>query len=162
MDCTCSQFPPLEFNRRSVSKRIKATAAILKPLKLLAENEALKLKLLQCPQCAQHWQTGWEWSLGGTEYTYQVPAIDVEAWLREPYLQPAAWLIYAAMMEPYYAKNTFEPSEKICAVAQCPRRAIRFSGVCEQHHVEQLQQFGMLPKRPVGRLFPPYDATAPA
>ena len=162
MDCTCSQFPPLELDRRSIRKRMKATAAILKPLELLAENEALKLKLFQCPQCAQYWQTGWEWNLGGTEYAFQVPAIEVEAWLQEPYLQLAAWMIYAAMMESYYAKNTFESSEKPCAVAQCSNRAVRFSGVCEHHHVAQLQQFGMLPKRPIGRLFPPYGPTVPA
>jgi hypothetical protein len=46
MTCICSQFPPLELDRRSIKKRMKATAAILKPLQLLAENEALRLKLL--------------------------------------------------------------------------------------------------------------------
>jgi hypothetical protein len=162
MNCTCAQFPPLELDRRSINKRSKATAAIIKPLVLLAKNESLKLKLLQCPHCSQHWQTGWEWSIGSRDYAYQVPAIGVEEWLLGPYSQPAAWMIYGAMMQPYYEKNTFEPSEKPCGVAGCPERAIRFSGVCEQHHVEQLQQFGMLPKRPAGRLFLPYGATAPA
>ncbi|MCI1187033.1 hypothetical protein MON38_06350 [Hymenobacter sp. DH14] len=162
MNCTCFQYSALELDRRSINKRIKATAAILKPLVLLAENPTLRLKLLRCPHCAQHWQTGWEWSLRGSEYAYHVPEIDLADWQQEPYLQPAAWMVYGAMMEPYYAKNTFEPSNKPCGVAGCPHRAIRFSGVCEPHHVEQLQQFGMLPKRPVGRLFPPYGATAPA
>jgi len=77
-------------------------------------------------------------------------------------MQPAAWMIYGALMQPYYAKTTFEPSDKPCGVAGCAQRAVRFSGVCEPHHIEQLQQFGMLPKRPVGRLFPPYGATVPA
>ena len=162
MDCTCSQFSPLALDRSSINKRIKATAAILKPLTLLAESDAPKLKLLQCPHCARFWQTGWEWNLGGTEYAFQVPAIAVEAWLQEPYLQPAAWMIYGSMMQSYYAKNTFEPSDKPCRVAQCPHPAIRFSGVCEHHHVAQLQQFGILPKRPDGRPFPPYQLTAPA
>lgn len=164
MNCTCAQYAPLELDRPSIKKRIKATPAILKPLVLLAESEAAGLRLLQCPHCAQYWQTGREWNFGNGEYAYQVPAIGVADWRQEPYLQPAAWLIYAALMEPYYAKNTFEPSNKPCAVAGCPERAIRFSGVCELHHVEQLQQFGMLPKRPAGRLFPPYgpSATAPA
>ena len=162
MNCTCSHYPALELDRRSINKRSKATPAILKPLVLLAENGILKLKLFKCPQCAQHWQTGWEWALGATEYAFQVPAIKVEDWRQEPYLQPGAWMIYGAMMQPYYAKNTFEPSDKPCRVAQCPHRAIKFSGVCEQHHVEQLQQFGMLPKRPAGRLFPPYGPSVPA
>ena len=162
MDCICSQFPPLDLDRRSIRKRLKATSVILKPMGLLAESETAGLKLLQCPHCAQHWQTGREWNFGNGEYAYQVPAIKVADWLQEPYMQPAAWMIYKAMMEPYYAKNTFEPSEKSCAVAQCPNQAIKFSGVCEQHHIEQLQQFGMLPKRPAGRLFPPYGPTVRA
>ena len=162
MECTCPQFSPLELDRRSISKRIKVTAAILKPLELLVESDVFKLKLLRCPQCAQYWQTGWEWNLGGTEYAFQVPAIEMKFWLQEPYLQPAALMIYTAMMESYCAKNTFEPSEKPCAVVQCPNQAIRFSGVCEPHHIAQLQQFGLLPKRPVGRLFPPYSLTVPA
>jgi hypothetical protein len=150
MPCSCSRYPPLELTRARINKRIKATKAILKPLVLLATHDAAKLKLLQCPRCAQQWQTGWEWNLGGTEYAYHVPAIEASEWLREPCLQTAAWMVYAAMMQPYYAKNTFEPSGKPCPVAQCPHQAIKFSGVCEP-----LQEFGMLPKRPRGRPFPP-------
>ncbi|MBF9220208.1 hypothetical protein [Hymenobacter ruricola] len=160
MPCVCSQYPPLELTRAAINKRIKATPALLKPLGLLVTHAAAKLKLLQCPQCGHYWQTGWEWNLGGTEYAYQVPAIEVAEWLREPYLQPAAWMVYAALMQPYYAKNTFEPSGKPCRVAQCPHPAIKFSGVCEPHHIEQLQEFGLLPKRPAGRLFPPYHTAS--
>ncbi|MGI4884625.1 MAG: hypothetical protein ACRYFR_06660 [Janthinobacterium lividum] len=162
MHCTCSQYPPLDLSRASINKRIRDTKAILKPLVLLAVSGASKLKLFQCPQCAQHWQTGWEWGLGGTEYAFQVPPIAVKEWQEEPCGQPAAWMIYTASMQDYYAKNTFEPSDKPCRVAQCPNQAIKLSGVCEHHHIEQLQQFGMLPKRPVGRLFPPYHFNAPA
>lgn len=162
MHCTCSQYLPLDLSRTSISKRIKATKTILKPLALLATNDAFKLKLFQCPQCAQYWQTGWEWSFSGTEYAFQVPPIAVADWQQEPYGQPAAWLIYTASMQGYYEKNTFEPSGKPCRVDQCPHQAIKLSGVCEQHHIEQLQQFGMLPKRPAGRIFPPYHPSAPA
>jgi hypothetical protein len=162
MPCTCSKYPPLDLSRASINKRIKATQAILKPLVLLAANEDSKLKLLQCPQCAQYWQTGWEWNLGGTEYAFQVPPIAVADWQQEPYGQPAAWMVYTALMQNYFSKTTLEPSEKPCRVAQCPHLATKFSGVCEQHHIEQLQQFGVLPKRPMGRLFPPYHLSVPA
>lgn len=162
MNCTCSQYLPLELDRKSINKRIKATKAVLKPLVLLAASDAFKLKLFQCPQCAQHWQTGWEWNFGGTEYAFQVPPIAVAKWQQEPYGQPAAWLIYAALTEDYFAKNTFEPSDKPCRVAQCLHQAIKLSGVCKQHHIEQLQQFSLLPKRSGGRLFPPYHFNAPA
>ncbi|GAA4034611.1 hypothetical protein GCM10022409_18790 [Hymenobacter glaciei] len=162
MECTCSQYRAFDLDRRSIYKRIKATPAILKLLLLLAESGAAKLKLLQCPHCGQFWQTGREMTFGNGEYGFQVPAIIVEEWRQEPYLQPAAWMLYGVSQQSYYAANTFEPSDMPCGVAQCPNRAIRGSGVCEHHHIEQLQQFGLLRKRPEGRLFHPYNATAPA
>lgn len=160
MNCTCAQHLPLELSRSSIKKRIKASKAILKPLVLLAQTEPLQLKLLRCPHCAQHWQTGREWNFGNDEYVFQVPAIGVEEWLQEAYSQPASWLIYSAMMQDYYAKNPFEQSDNPCRVTECSNRALKLSGVCEQHHIAQLQRFGMLPKRPEGRLFAPYHIGA--
>lgn len=156
------QYLLLDLSRASVNKRIQATRAILKPLVLLGTSDVFKLKLFQCPQCGQYWQTGWGWNLGGTEYAFEVPPIAVAEWQEEPYTQQAGWMIYAALTQDYFAKNTFETQEKPCGVTNCPRQAIKFSGVCEQHHIEQLERFGTLPKRPVGRLFPPYNVSVPA
>ena len=157
MDCTCTQYTPLTLDRKSISKRIKASKTIIKALNLLAEGGPLQLKLLQCPVCQQYWQTGREWNFGNGEYVFQVPAIEPAEWLAEPYSQPAAWLIYGAVTENYFSKNSFEQGPNPCRVVGCPELAIRLSGVCQAHHIAQLEQFGLLPKRPTGRLFAPYQ-----
>jgi hypothetical protein len=157
MHCTCAQFAPLELTRKEINKRIKASKAILKTLVLLADNITSSRKLLQCAHCGQHWQTGREWNFGNDEYVFQVPAISIEEWLQEAYTEPAAWLVYLASMQQYMAQTTLVEGDKPCAVDRCQRRAIKLSSVCETHHFEQLQRFGLLPKRPLGRLFPPYQ-----
>jgi hypothetical protein len=157
MDCTCAQFVPLELTRKSIDKRIKAVKSILKLLDLLATNKASALKLLKCPGCGQYWQTGREWNFDKGEYAFQVPKISVKDWLQEAYTQPAAWLIYLASMERYMTNNILVEGDKQCSVEGCQRRAVRFSASCEAHHIEQLQRFGLLPKRPTGRLFAPYQ-----
>lgn len=156
MTCSCSHYSPLELSRESINKRLKSAKAIIKSLNLLAESRPTLLKLLQCPHCKQHWQTGREWNFGNGEYVFQVPAIEPEEWLAEPYTQPAAWLIYGAGMENYYSKNSFEEGKTPCRVEGCQELAIKLSGVCQAHHIAQLERFGLLPKRPTGRLFPPY------
>jgi hypothetical protein len=157
MACTCSQFPALELSRATITKRIKATKRLLANLHLLAVSPQNALKLLVCPYCGCYWQTGHEWNFENKEYAFQVPAIAVADWQEQPYTQPAAWLIYGAMMADYTAKNTFEVSEKPCRVEGCAQRATKLSGVCKAHHIEQLQRFGILPRRPPGRLFAPYE-----
>ena len=157
MICPCSQFFPLELNRNSIDKRIKASKTILKSLVPIAENDLTLLKLLQCPHCRQFWQTGREWNFDNAEYVFQVPEISVGDWLDEAYIQPAACLIYGALMGNYLARQSFEPSDKLCKSDGCQHPAIKLSGVCKVHHIEQLQRFGMLPVRPAGRLFTPYE-----
>lgn len=157
MACTCSQFPALELSRSAITKRIKATRQLLTKLNQLAESPQTALKLLVCPQCGHYWQTGREWNFENREYAFQVPATTVAEWQEQPYTQPAAWLIYGAMMADYTAKNTFELSEKPCQIEGCAQRAIRLSGVCKMHHIEQLQRFGILPQRPIGQPFAPYE-----
>lgn len=157
MPCSCAQYTPLALTRPSITKRIKITQNVLASLQLLAENERTTLKLLICPYCGQYWQTGREWNFGHREYVFRVPIITVAEWLAQPYTQPAAWLIYGAMMGDYLAKNTFALGAAPCRVAGCQRLASQLLSVCKEHHIEQLQKFGMLPERPVGRLFAPYE-----
>ncbi|GAB3639183.1 hypothetical protein GCM10027422_47740 [Hymenobacter arcticus] len=156
MSCSCSHYAPLTLTRPSITKRIKATKNLLGTLQLLAEDEHTALKLLACPHCGQYWQTGREWNFGHREYAFQVPVITVAEWLAQPYTQPAAWLIYGAVMGDYLAENTFAPGAAPCRVAGCQRLASQGMSLCKEHHIGQLQQFGILPKRPNGRLFAPY------
>jgi hypothetical protein len=156
MSCSCPSFSALELSHSAITKRIKATRRLLSELEQLSENKLASLKLLVCSQCGQYWQTGREWNFEYKEYAFQVPTITVDAWQAQPYTQPASWLIYEAVMGDYIAKNTFEPSDKQCRVAECEKQAIKSSGVCKEHHIAQLQHFRILPKQPSGRLFAPY------
>jgi len=156
MSCACDTYPVLELSRSAITKRIKTTKFLLSSLVQLSENKLVGLKLLICPHCGQHWQTGREWNFENKEYAFQVPAISVDDWQTQPYTQPASWLIYGALMGDYLAKNTFELSDKQCQTTCCKQQALKLSGVCKEHHIEQLQRFDILPKVPSGRLFKPY------
>jgi hypothetical protein len=88
-------------------------------------------------------------------YLFQVPPVELSEWLREPYAQPAAMLIYSPSMRDFFARNAFTPTDTPCREPGCSQPAIRFSVQCRDHHIESLRRIGNLPQKPVGRLFPP-------
>ena len=160
MPCDCTDYPPIELDRQSVSRRIKQSPRIRKRLTQIAEHPELRLFLFRCPECGQLWQSGHEWNFADREYLFHVPPVEVADWQREPYRQPAAMMIYSAVMQDFCARATFEMSDSPCRHDGCTQRAVRFSVFCRDHHIESLQQRGQLPKKPVGRLFPPYYVEA--
>jgi hypothetical protein len=160
MSCNCSKYQPIELDRKSISRRTKESRSIKQQLKLLAENLESNLQLFECSVCGQLWQNGREWNFANQEYLFQVPKIDVEVWKREPFAQPAAMMIYSAMMENYCARTTFETGDSKCRVENCTNRALRFSVFCKDHHIEELQRIKTLPKKPSGKMFPPYHVKA--
>jgi hypothetical protein len=127
----------------------------------LAENPDLRLHLFRCPECGQFWQSGHEWNFGDREYLFQVPTVDVEDWRREAFQQPAAMMIYSAVMRDFVSRATFDETESECRAEGCPERAIRLSVFCRKHHIRELQRLGRLPKDPVGRMFAPYYVESP-
>ena len=156
MPCNCPQFTPLELDRKSINKRIKQSPAVRRRLTCLAENKDLRIYLFRCPDCGQLWQSGHEWNFADQEYLFQVPPIDIAEWQREPYQQPAAMMIYSAVMRDFLAAQSFETVDTNCREEGCTNPAIRLSVFCRWHHIGSLQKLGRLPKEPVGRLFPPY------
>jgi hypothetical protein len=156
MPCNCAEYQPIELDRQSINRRIKESAAIRKRITLLSENTGLRLYLFRCSDCGVHWQSGHEWNFADQEYLFQVPPIEVADWLNEPYQQPAAMMIYSALMRDYFARTSPETDEKPCRKPECTKPALRVSLFCREHHVKSLQQAGRLPKRPAGRMFPPY------
>lgn len=156
MNCDCTQFQPIELDRESITRRISQSPAIRNRLVQIAEHPDLRLYLYHCPDCGQLWQSGHEWNFANQEYLFQVPPIEIADWQREPYRQPAAMMIYSAIMRDYCARANFEPTDSQCHANGCTENAIRFSVLCRRHHIESLQKFGRLPKNPIGRLFPPY------
>ena len=161
MSCDCAQFQPLELDRQSITRRIKQTPTIRKQLTQIAENSELRLFLFRCPVCGQLWQSGHEWNFADQEYLFQVPPVEVADWQSEPYQQPAAMMIYSAVMRDFFARSKFETGDSTCRAAACGRQALRLSVFCRDHQIESLQQGGRLPKNPTGRLFLPYYVEAP-
>jgi hypothetical protein len=156
MPCDCNDYPPIELDRPSISRRIKQSPQIRKRLTQIAEHSELRLFLFRCPECGQFWQSGHEWNFADQEYLFHVPLIEVADWQHEPYQQPAAMMIYSAVMRDFCARASFEAGEDPCRSDGCTQRALRLSVFCRQHHIESLQKLRQLPKKPVGRLFPPY------
>ncbi len=161
MPCDCAQYQPIELDRQSITRRIKQSPAIRKQLTQIAELAELRLYLLRCAECGQLWQSGHEWNFADQEYLFHVPPIEVADWLSDPYQQPAAMMIYSAAMRDFFAGATLEPGGSACRVEDCKQRAVRFSVFCRDHHIESLQRSKRLPKKPVGRMFPPYYVHPP-
>ena len=156
MACKCAKYPALPFLRDAITRRIRETKGILPRLTLLETNSQDRLRLYVCEACGQYWQTGHEWNFGDREYIFQVPAIESSEWLREPYRQPAAMLIFTAAMTDFFEKNSFEEGDARCREEGCANRAMKQGLFCIDHHVEQLRAVRILPAVPAGRIFPPY------
>jgi hypothetical protein len=154
MKCDCNTYVPLELIDTAISRRIKQSKALRKRLAVVAEHG--DLLLMRCPECAQMWQSGREWAFSYKEYFFQVPDIETNEWLTEPYAQPAAMLTYSAMMSSYWEKNHFVAGDNDCKKEGCNEKAVQLSVFCIAHHIESLQQIRVLPSPPPGRLFPPY------
>src|SRR3954468_19794820 len=101
MNCDCPSFESIELDRASINRRIKASKAIKTRLEPLVTNPELAITLFRCAACGQFLQRGHEWNFANKEYLFQVPTIEVSEWLREPYAQPAAMMIYSALMSDY-------------------------------------------------------------
>ena len=156
MTCDCTKYQPIELDRQSINSRIKHSKAIRKQLTQIAENSEMRIFLFRCPECGQLWQSGHEWNFADQEYLFQVPLIEIADWENEPFQQPAAIMIHSAVMRDFFTKNTFDRCDSQCRTEGCTERAIRFSAFCRDHHIESLQRLGSLPKKPIGRMFPPY------
>jgi hypothetical protein len=156
MPCDCAKYQPIELDRKSISRRIKESPPIRKRLIQITEHIELRVYLLRCPECGQLWQSGHEWNFADKEYLFHVPSIDVDDWKREPFAQPAAMMIFSAVMREFSSRAKFETRDSLCRANGCDARAIQLSAFCRKHHIESLQRQGRLPKEPVGRLFPPY------
>lgn len=160
MDCNCAKYSPITLDRTAIKRQIKDSPGILKSLTPTAHHPELEVTLFACPTCGQSWQDGFEWNFGNARYVFQVPEIETQEWLTTPYAQPAAMMIYSAVMEDFFKKNTFEATSSICGAEGCAEYSVKFSRFCRDHHIESLQRSRLLVKPPIGRLFPPYYVSA--
>jgi hypothetical protein len=156
MTCECHSYPPIPFERPAVTKRIKESKRIKSSLVILAEDKTRGIALFRCPTCGEHWQSGREWNFANEEYLFRVPAILPEEWEQEHYREPAAMLIYSAVLHDYHSRTRFVESADLCRHPGCTGKALTAGVFCKQHHIESMIRNKMLPAPPTGRLFPPY------
>lgn len=152
----CQRYDPLPLDRKSITKRIKESRTLKKRLTMITEDRDRGIALFRCPVCEETWQSGREWHFANAEYLFRVPSITIEDWQQEHYRQPAAMMLYTARMTDFVAKLKQENSADRCRTDGCPHQALARSVFCMDHHIESLQESGMLPGPPSGRLFPPY------
>lgn len=156
VDCTCSTFSHITADRNSIRQRINESKQLKKLLTLLTKD-AKGNKLYRCDKCEQLWQGSKAWNWGGNEYLFKVPAVDIDEWKLEPFVQPDELILYIARMESYNEHLDKEETSELCKAAECRNHAIKLSIYCLPHHIAQLQQSQILPSKPSGRYFLPSD-----
>ena len=155
--CSCSEFGDLTFDRSEITKRIKASHVLRKSLSLLATHDDSEHELLQCGTCGQNWQSSRAWNWGNERYLFKVPAVPVEQWLAQEFVQPDELLIFSASLGDLSRSVGLSETESICTTGGCGRRAIAGSVKCFPHHIASLQRAGMFPETPEGHWFQPYE-----
>jgi hypothetical protein len=155
MTCECSTYSDLELIRESIDKRIAVAKKIKRPLRLMAESPEGD-SLYKCDVCQQLWQGSRAWNWENKEYLFKVPNIAVADWKEEFFARPDQMLIYSGRMYDYFEKNKFVVSDTRCRKEGCGNNALVNNVLCKEHFIQSLQQFGMLPERPQGRMFSPY------
>jgi len=138
MNNSLEKYPHIPFDRKEISKRIKETKALIKAFKLIAEHPDKEHKLYQDEASQEFWQLAYAWNLGSKPYCFLVPAISVDEWKKERYVDPDELLIYVALMKDYLSVPANQQ------IGNLP------------DHIKQLQKIGNLPKDPEGRWFGPY------
>src|SRR5262245_27473959 len=98
MHCKCSSYQPLELSSKAVTKRMRETRKILRGLRSVAEFSDDEHELYLCEICRQMWQVSRAWGWRNHRYAFQVPSIEAEDWLEEPYVQPDELLVFKSMM----------------------------------------------------------------
>ena len=154
--CLCSNYQPVELLREHISKRIRESKKIKKNLALISKYN-VGHELYQCNFCQQYWQHSIAWNWNGKSYFFKVPEIAILEWKAEAYVSPADLLIHSAMMSDYFKDNMFVESSKNCRKESCNQNALSNDVLCRSHFIESLQNFGMLPPEPKGRIFKPYS-----
>jgi hypothetical protein len=162
MPCLCADYPDLELDRSSISKRNKASAALKDSLSLAVSHPDKEHRLYRCDACGQLWQRALAWNWGQIEYLFKVPGEDESEWIAQPFVDPDELLIWSATMETFLSRGKFVAQDAQCAVAECTRKAVAMSKYCLLHHIESVQRSrGLLPT-PNGRWFAPYLGLSPA
>lgn len=155
--CQCDTLDDLDLStRRSFNRRIKETKTIVPELVKIDEHPDQEHGLFRCSECDQYWQTARAWNWGNEKYIFKVPVIASADWIAAPYMDPDEVFISGSVMNRFFEQTEAlleDPSKRACGVTDCSQIRLKFSALCIEHHVRQLQAIGTLPKRPRGRWF---------
>jgi hypothetical protein len=88
------------------------------------------VRLYQCRGCRRFRQSG----DAGVQYVFEVPAIAVEEWKREPYVDHFASKMYEARLASYLKDAERPQTTKRCCEKGCRARMIQGSILCLDHH----------------------------
>ena len=150
MGCDCETYVDLTLARDAISQRAKATPALVRRLTVTAAHSDEVHVLYTCPTCGSLWQRAIAWNWGAKKYVFRVPPVTVADWVDEPFADPDALLLYAAIIDHMLSEGTFRTGTVPCRVADCGDAALTLSVFCLLHHVEQIVP------APRGRRFGPY------
>lgn len=153
--CGCDEYGHLEFDRKTISKRIRQTPDIIGEFKLVTAVTSGAHTLYRCPKCGQLWQQSFAWSWGSRPYAFRVPRIGWREWLKRQYVHPSDILEFMWVMSEFLQQR-FTRSRRTCTNLDCSEKAIQLSVHCLKHHVQALQKAELLPPNPAGRWFGPY------
>jgi hypothetical protein len=147
--CACALYREELRALEDVGERYTHTPEIKRTLDLLARGNWTTL--YRCRGCGQYWQSAYfhgAYHGGGFETLFQVPSIDPDAWLKNPFPDQVSLAEMRFDLE-YFVRNLpDEIGPEECRADDCHRFRMNASVFCKQHHVESLQRIGALPRLP--------------
>ncbi len=156
--CSCGEYSDIELIRKAINERIKKSKDLKKQLKLVSKSDTENI-LFVCEICNQFWQSSRAWNWGNDEYLFKVPIIELQDWIQNQFMAPDEMLIYSAGMSVYMESNinSFVDGNEKCIKDDCIEKSLKGGKLCKNHFIENLGVVGLIPKRPKGRLFKPYQ-----
>lgn len=132
--CRCASYEDLN-GRPALNKRGHDTGKIINSLELMAAHPDKENKLYRCSFCGQLLQKSLDWARGNKPYVFKVPDIQVEDWIKEPFVQPDELFNRVAHIEQYLKRATFEEQATPCKSSGCEEKAVKLSVLCAFHHM---------------------------
>jgi hypothetical protein len=139
--CVCAEYRDPPRTIPALWERVTYSPEIMASLKRVAHHVDRALFLYRCVACGSYWQGS-----GGEDRraarVVEVPDIEPDEWLREPYQEAWALALYTSTYDAW--ANGQLPGTELCRVPGCERTRVRFSLECLEHELEDLRRGGKL------------------
>ena len=147
--CTCANFANPPHSADDVADRAKDALTIKQTLETLRTSPNGYWKLYRCRECGQYWQSvQWQFTRRGRwrDIPYQVAAVDPDQWDQQKYPDLVAVAQVRSTLTEFAARLGPEVGPARCRSDTCEHMCVLLSVFCAEHHIEQLQKVGALPK----------------